>query len=133
MWDLRFDSTTNRGIRVAAPGEALRDGEYSVKRHRTQCAWFLSSPESYQFVGGVFGPYPGVKAEQDERVAELAELAARVATIEQARELSGVHKYTIEQAENFINSTLDQADTAAKMKEAVRTLFLKVVPHIIRT
>ena len=133
MWDLRFDSVTFRGLRVARDGEPVEDGEFSIIRHRSQCAWFRSTPERYQYVDVVFSEFPGWADEQAAREAEIAALAARVAMIEQAQEATGIHKYTVEQAQAFVNNLLDEADTGAKMKEAVRTLFLRVVPYIIRT
>ena len=40
-------------------------------------------------------------------------------------------QYTVAQAENYINNTLNAATTAAEMKEAVRDILLKMVPYIL--
>lgn len=67
MWDLRFDNTTKRGLRIAPPNlNDTLEGEFSVMRPKEQCAWFLSTPTRYQYVDGVFSEFPGWETEQAE-------------------------------------------------------------------
>jgi hypothetical protein len=66
MWKCIFDSTTNRGV---AFNRAAGDGEFQVEMQPSECAWFASTPERYQYVDGVFSEYPGWEQEQAEKEA----------------------------------------------------------------
>lgn len=55
MWKLIFNSTTNRGVGC---NREPQTGEFAVDLHPSQCAWFMSEPERYQWTGSTIEEVP---------------------------------------------------------------------------
>lgn len=51
MWKCIFSTVTNRGV---AFNRTAQDGEFMVEIPPSECGWFASTPERYQYVEGVF-------------------------------------------------------------------------------
>lgn len=51
MWKLIFSILTNRGVDF---NREPKEGEFSIDRHPSECAWFNVCPERYQYADGVF-------------------------------------------------------------------------------
>lgn len=65
---------------------------------------------------------------------KLDELNAKnqeILDLQTAKETAGLKNITIKQAQNWINNHLDSATNAAETKEAIREIFLKMVPYLL--
>lgn len=59
------------------------------------------------------------------------EEVTRKADIQTARDNSGFKKVTAQKAYDFIDGKLDGASNAAEVKEAIRDILKKMIPHIL--
>ena len=64
--------------------------------------------------------------------AEIDAEAQRVADIEAEQATAGLKSVTIEQANSFIDNTIDAASTVAETREAVKTVLKKMIPYLLK-
>lgn len=73
-WKLVFSSTTNRGVGC---NREPQTGEFAIDRHPSECAWFMSEPERYQYVNGVFSEVPTWATEKADKAFKEAQKAKK--------------------------------------------------------
>ena len=133
MWTLVFDNNTKRGV---ALNREPKQSEFAVSREPRDCGWFALNPSRYQYVNLEFSDYPGWEQEEADKeaakAAALAELEARKAAIESAKDSANLKQYTVEQAEAWITQTLTDAPaTVVGVKQAVGQILIRMLPYII--
>jgi hypothetical protein len=69
MWKCIFDSETGKGV---AFGREAQEGEFKVELPPSECAWFNSTPERYQYADGIFSERPEWEQEQQFKELEQA-------------------------------------------------------------
>lgn len=74
MWKLIFNSTTNRGTGC---NREPQTGEFAVDLHPSQCAWFMSEPERYQWNGTGIAEVPTWEAEKADKALKDAKKTAK--------------------------------------------------------
>jgi hypothetical protein len=85
MWKLIFSDETKRGI---AWNREPQSGEFSVDRNPSDCAWFYSTPQRYQYVDGVFSEVATWEAELAEQVRLISFNNLKTRIIEKRREMN---------------------------------------------
>lgn len=61
MWKCIFDLETGKGV---AFGREAQEGEFKVELPPSECGWFNSTPERYEYVNGIFSERSGWGQEQ---------------------------------------------------------------------
>jgi len=72
--------------------------------------------------------YPERFAEEQQKIADAL---ARFDEIQTARNGSGIQKYTVVQATNYITNKMDSITSLATAKEVIKEILLKMVPYLL--
>jgi hypothetical protein len=112
----------------------LVDDLVTKRRGIHRGVWLWREYEKWVESGGITEAFKTEEELSEEAaiVAEQTKETIRVDGINAARESTGLKKLTVAQAEKWIDNELDSAANTAETVQAIRAIFKKMVPYLLK-